>query len=196
MFCWRHPCVRCQCQTAKMEVRRKTTSAEDQWMCASKTRQMIDASFLSIIMSYVVFYHVSFVYISGLCFFYSMQVDSWDDTFSTSPVFVLLAHQIEADSYCETHHLHAVQRKEAMTLAEMFEMLMKMRAKEHVKRTFMWPGHFVCLALTRPNMCKTDRRMFFLSGFEKTVCESTHPEKIWVVIWFIELNLSQFTTVL
>ena len=72
------------------------------------------------------------------------------------------------------HHLHAVQRKEAMTLAEMFEMLMKMRAKEHImKRTLMWPGHFVCLAL----MCKTDRRMFFLSGF-LTVCESTHPEKV------------------
>ena len=31
----------------------------------------------------------------------------------------------------------------------------------------MSPGHFVCLAL----MCKTDRRMFFLSGFLR-VCES------------------------
>ena len=122
------------------------------------------------------FYHVSFVYICGLCFF--------------TPGWLLRRHLLNIPCFCVArspdwgrlllwdHHLHAVQRKEAVTLAEMFEMLMKMRAKEHiVKRTLMSPGHFVCLALTRPNMSKTDRRMFFLSGF-LTVCESTHPEKV------------------
>lgn len=44
---------------------------------------------------------VCHLYISVVCVFL-LQVDSWDDTFSTSPVFVLLVHQIEADSYCET----------------------------------------------------------------------------------------------
>lgn len=137
---------------------------------------------------------VSFVYICGLCFF--------------TPGWLLRRHLLNIPCFCVArspdwgrlllwdHHLHAVQRKEAMTLAEMFEMLMKMRAKAHImKRTLMWPRHFVCLALTIPNMCKRDRRMFFFSGF-LTVCESTHPEKIWVVIWFIELNLSQFIAVL
>ena len=163
MFWRRHPCVRCQCQTAKMEVRRRTKSAEDQWMCASKTRQMIDASFLSIIMSYVVF-TMCHLYISVVCVF-------------VAPGWLLRRHLLNIPCFCVArspdwgrlllwdHHLHAVQRKEAMTLAEMFEMLMKMRAKEHItKTTLMSPGHFVCLALTRPNMCKTDRRMFFFSG--------------------------------
>lgn len=123
------------------------------------------------------FYHVSFVYICGLCFF--------------TPGWLLRRHLLNIPCFCVArspdwgrlllwdHHLHAVQRKEAMTLAEMFEMLMKMRAKEHItKTTLMSPGHFVCLALTRPNMCKTDRRIFFSQGFKNGLWINTSWEDL------------------